>query len=230
MNKQKMKNQRRIAIITGISLILMALIAIFSIGYAYTQFDNPEQSEFLKNNILQNRGLYQSMLLGILVIIILDFIVSYTLYKYFVGDHQKMSMVSGIIRAIYTLIFAVATYYLTKNLNTSELTNQIASSNYQKFQTIWNSGLVVFGFHIILIGWLMKLHRKIPKILWYITFVAGVSYVITSFLKVVSPDSEMVETLIMALALPMTIGELGLAIWLWIKGGKETRIENETSR
>ena len=225
-----MKNQRRIAIITGISLILMALVAIFSIGYAYTQFDNPEQSELLKNNILQNIGLYQSMLIGILIIIILDFIVSYTLYKYFEKDHQKLSLLSGIIRAIYTLIFVVATYFLTKNLNTGELTNQIASSNYQKFQTIWNSGLVVFGFHIILIGWLMKLHRKIPKILWYITLVAGISYVITSFLKVVSPDSEMVETLIMVLALPMTIGELGLAIWLWIKGGKETRIKNETSR
>lgn len=230
MNKQKMKNQRRIAIITGISLTLMALIAIFSIGYAYTQFDNPEQSEFLKDNILQNRGLYQSMLFGILVIIILDFIVSYTLYKYFEEDHQKMSMVSGIIRAIYTLIFVIATYYLTKNLNTNELTNQIASSNYQQFQTIWNSGLVVFGFHIILIGWLMNLHRKIPKILWYITLVAGISYVITSSLKVVIPDSEMVKTLIMVLALPMTIGELGLAIWLWFKGGKETRIKNETSR
>lgn len=216
-----MKNQRRIAIITGISLLLMTIVAIFSIGYAYTQFDNQEQSEFLKENIIQNRGLYQSMLIGILIIIILDFIVSYTLYKFFEKDHQKMSMVSGIIRAIYTLIFVIATYYLTKNLNTNELTNQIARSNYQQFQIIWNSGLVVFGFHIILIGWLMKLHRKIPKILWYITLLAGISYVVTSFLKVFSPDSELVKNLIMILALPMTIGELGLAIWLLIKGGKK---------
>ena len=66
-----MNNQRRIAIITGTSLILMAIVAIFSIGYANTQFDNPEQTEFLKDNILQNTGLYQSMLIGILIIIIL---------------------------------------------------------------------------------------------------------------------------------------------------------------
>ena len=72
----------------------------------------------------------------------------------------------------------------------------------------------------------MKLHNKIPKILWSITLLAGVSYMITSFLKVVSPDSEFVETLIMILALPMTIGELGLAIWLWIKGGKGTTPKN----
>ena len=221
-----MKNQRRIAIITGISLVLMAIFGIFSLGYAYTQFDNPEQSEFLKDIILANMGLYQSMLIGILIIIILDFIVSYTLYKYFENDNKKMSLLSGIIRVIYTLIFVIATYYLTKNLNTNELTNQKVISNYHQFQTIWNSGLVIFGFHIILIGWLMKLHHKIPKILWSITLLAGVSYMVTSFLKVVSPDSEFVETLIMILALPMTIGELGLAIWLWIKGGKGTTPKN----
>lgn len=221
-----MKNQRRIAIITGISLVLMAIFGIFSLGYAYTQFDNPKQSEFLKDIILANIGLYQSMLFGILIIIILDFTVSYSLYKYFEKDNKTMSLLSGIIRVIYTLIFVIATYYLTKNLNTNELTNQTVTYNYQQFQTIWNSGLVIFGFHIILIGWLMKLHRKIPKILWSITLLAGVSYMITSFLKVVSPDSELVETLIMILALPMTIGELGLAIWLWIKGGKETTIKN----
>ena len=143
-----MKNQRRIAIITGISLVLMAIFGIFSLGYAYTQFDNPEQSEFLKDIILANMGLYQSMLIGILIIIILDFIVSYTLYKYFENDNKKMSLLSGIIRVIYTLIFVIATYYLTKNLNTNELTNQKVISNYQQFQTIWNNGLVIFGFHI----------------------------------------------------------------------------------
>ncbi len=171
IRKIKMNNQRRIAIITGTSLILMAIVAIFSIGYAFTQFDNPEQTEFLKDNILQNTGLYQSMLIGILIIIILDFIVSYTLDKYFEEDHQKMSLISGIIRAIYTMILVIATYYLTKNLTTNELTNQIASSNYQQFQTIWNSGLVVFGFHIILIGWLMKQHRHI--LYGYIFFKSG---------------------------------------------------------
>lgn len=225
-----MMNQRRIAIITGISLLLMAIVAGFSIGYAYTKFDNPEQFEFLKDTIVQNRGLYQSMLIGILIIIILDFTVSYTLYKYFEDDHKKMSIVSGIIRAIYTVIFGIATYYLTKNLNTNELTNQIANSNFQQFQTIWNSGLVVFGFHILLVGFLMKLHMKIPKILWYITLIAGISYVVVSLLKLGSPNSQMVKTLVIILALPMTIGELGLAIWLLIKGGKETRKRNETSR
>jgi hypothetical protein len=61
---------------------------------------------------------------------------------------------------------------------------------------------------------------KIPKILWYITLVAGISYVIVSLSKLESPNSEMVKNLEMILALPMVVGELGLAVWLLVKGGK----------
>ena len=213
--------QRKAAKITGVALLTMTIIAIFSIGYAYDQFDRPEQLEWLKNNITQNIGLYYSMLTGILLIIILDFIVSYTLYKYFEEDKRKLALLSGIIRAIYTVIFGIATYFLTKNVNTNELSNQIIKSNFEQFQTIWNCGLVIFGFHILLIGYLMKVNREIPNILSYITIIAGISYMLTSLLKLEVPNSQLVNTLVMILALPMTIGELGLAIWLLIKGGKK---------
>lgn len=201
----------------------MAIVAVFTIAYAYAEFDKLGEIELLTNNILHKKGLYLGMLSGFLVIILLDFIVSYTLYKYFEDDHKKMSAVSGLIRTAYTIIFVFATYFLTKNITTNELTNQLTKSNFEQFQTIWNVGLVVFGFHILLIGYLMKLHLKIPKILWYITLIAGVSYIVVSLLKLTSPNSELVSIFVMMMALPMTIGEMGLAIWLLIKGGKETK-------
>lgn len=194
----------------------MTIVAIFSIGFAYGEFSVSEKLDV----IIRKNNLYIAMISGIFIIIILDFIVAYTLYKFFEVDNKKIAITSGIIRAIYTVIFGFATYYLAINLNTNELTNEIADSNFNLFQTIWNSGLVVFGFHIILIGYLMKLHMKIPKILWYITLIAGISYVVLSSLKLGSPNSELVKNLELVLALPMTIGELGLAIWLLIKGGK----------
>jgi len=50
-------SQRRIAIITGTSLLLMAIVAWFLLGYAYPEFDKPEG---LKKNILYNTVLYYS--------------------------------------------------------------------------------------------------------------------------------------------------------------------------
>lgn len=218
-----MTNRRRTAILTGTALILMAIVAIFSIGYAYPQFDNPELNEFLQENILQKNDLYYSMLIGIFIIIILDFIVSYSLYKYFEEDHKLISLTSGIIRVLYTVIFSVATFHLTKNLFADQLTNEMVRSNFEQFQTIWNSGLVVFGLHILMLGFLMKLHRKIPGILWSITMIAGISYSLVSSLKLGGANTELVTGLNMILALPMIIGEIGLAVWLLIVGGKEKK-------
>ncbi|MBI9068720.1 MAG: DUF4386 domain-containing protein [Salinivirgaceae bacterium] len=223
-------NKRRIAIITGLSIILMAIVAGFSVGYAFAEFNLPDQIDFLKENILANQGLYRNMLIGILIILILDLLVSYTLYVYFKDDNRKISIISGGLRIIYTLIFGIATFYLTKNINLNDLTNQTINTNFQLFQSIWNGGLVFFGFHILLIGFLMKLHEKIPSILWYLTLIAGVSYVIVHLLKLTSLNSEIVSTLEMILMLPMTIGELGLAIWLLVKGGREKIIVSKTSR
>lgn len=202
-------------------MLLMAIVGGYSVGYAYGELYKPEQIEALKDHILQNQGLYQGMIYGILIVLILDLIVSYTLYKYFEKDHKKMSLISGLIRVGYTVVFGIATYHLAQNLNTDVLTNETANANFLRFETIWNSGLVVFGIHIVLIGVLMKLHKRIPKILWYITLLAGVSYVVVHLLKLGSSNSEMVSNIEMILALPMALGELGLAVWLLIKGGKK---------
>ncbi len=223
-------SKRKIAIITGISLFLMAIIAGFSIGYAYSEFHQPAEIDFLKDKILNNLELYQAMLIGILIILILDLLVSYTLYKYFENDNKKLSMVSSAIRIIYTAIFGIAVLFLSKNLSSSEITNQIIASNYQNFQSIWSAGLMIFGVHIILIGVLMKLHQGIPKFLWYLTLFAGISYMLVHLLKLADFNSQFVRSLEMILAIPMALGELGLATWLLFKGGKVNNVKNETNR
>ena len=220
--------KRQLALITGWALILMAIVAAFSIGYAFAEFNLSGQIDSLKENLLVNQGLYRNMLMGILIIIILDLLVSYTLYVYFKDDNKKISLISGGLRITYTLIFGLATFYLSKNLNINELTNQTINTNFQLFQSIWSGALIVFGFHILLIGFLMKLHKRIPKILWYLTLIAGVSYVVVHLLKLTIGDSEFVSTLEMILALPMAIGELGLAVWLLIKGGRENKTRQHT--
>jgi hypothetical protein len=216
-------NKRHIALVTGWSLIIMAVISGFSFGYAFPKLYQPTQIDLLKGIILSDLGLYRNMLIGIMIILLLDLLVSFTLYNYFKTDNKKLAFISGVFRGIYALIFGIAAFYLMKNLRINELTNQVASTNYNLFQTIWNCGLIIFGVHLFLIGILMKIHKRIFKILWYMIIIAGISYIILHILKVTIPDSDFVRILNMVLTLPMAIGELGLAIWLVIKGGKENK-------
>lgn len=214
-------SKRNLAKITGWLLILMALVAGFSFGYAYPVFYNSDQLDLLQNNLIQNINLFQSMLISVLIIALLDLVVSYTLYRYFEDDNRNVSLVAAILRIIYTIVFGAAIFCLTKNLNPSELSNDLIVKNFNLFQFLWSIGLILFGAHLFLIGYLMKIHNRIPKVLWYLTLIAGASYIVVHFLKLITTQSDIVSNLEMSLALPMAIGELGLAVWFTIKGGKE---------
>jgi len=121
-----MNRQRINAIMTGYSLILMAVVAGFSIGYAFPKFFDVNQLEITHSNLSGNLQLYLSMLIGIVLIIILDILVSWTIYQFFKNDNKKVAIMSFILRIIYAAIFGVATYFLFANLgqgNNNELLN-----------------------------------------------------------------------------------------------------------
>jgi len=213
--------KRKIAVATGICLLLMAIIAGYSIGYAYPEFYQQAHLELSLANFKGKQALYKNMLLGILIILILDFLVSYSLYKYFENESKALAKLAGVVRIIYTVIFAIATWFLVKNLRATDLTNEMVNLNFEQFQAAWNGGLIVFGFHVLLVGWLMILHRTIPKVLYILTLFAGFCYIVLHVLKLACPDLSIITNLEMILALPMAAGELGLAIWFLVKGGKQ---------
>ncbi len=213
-------NKRRLAILTGVLLITMALIAAYSVGFAFPKFYQSGQTGSLQQNILSNLPLYSNMLIGILLIILLDLLVSVTLFRFFIDDNYRISMAAMILRVTYSVIFGFAATFLLKNLNVNQLSNEQLNANYLSFETIWNAALMLFGFHLFLIGILMKLHQRIPKILCYLACFAGLSYFFLHIFKLVIPGAGWVALLGMILGLPMALGELALAIWLIIKGGK----------
>ena len=216
-----MNNNRTIAKLAGWSIILMAVVAGFSFGFAFPKIFNPAQIDAYQTNLTVNVQLYTYMLIGILIVLVLDVVVSWTLYLYFKNDNRKIALLSGVLRIVYTVIFGIATYYLARNLASPDYNNEIITENYNSFQTIWSFGLIVFGVHLLVIGVLMKLHKRIPAFLWCLTIIAGASYMLVHGLKTTMPQlTELTTTLNNILGLPMALGELALAIWLLIKGGK----------
>lgn len=211
-------NPRKSALTSGWALIVMAILAAYSIGFALAEFDL-SQVEGLRDHLQSRVGLYRSMLGGIVAILLLDLLVSYTLYEFFKKDHRILSTISSSIRVIYTLVFAFAASHLLKNTGL-DMTDAAIRENITAFMHTWYIGLVIFGFHILLIGILMKLHQGIPNILWILALIAGLSYILVHLLEIYSPELPALNTLTTILAAPMAIGELGLAIWLVVKGGR----------
>ncbi len=214
-----MNSLRVHAVLTGGALIIMGIVAGYYIGYNLPLFSNNTGIE-LGNHLTG----YKEVLLGLVITIILDFIVSYTFYKFFAPTDKYLSKISGIIRLVYSVIFSIAAYFLFENLAHQSLTDFQIQQNFYWFQTVWVFGLSLFGIHIILLGVLSKKHGGIPKWLWITTLIAGFSYTIVSILKLIYPGSSSVEAIEMILALPMAIGELSLAFWLLVKGGMKLKV------
>ena len=68
--------------------------------------------------------------------------------------------------------------------------------------------MVFFGFTLLSVGYLIRHSAYLPWVLGSLIQIAGVSYVVNSFLLLVAPDVANI-----ALLVPAFVGELSLALW-----------------
>jgi hypothetical protein len=85
-------------------------------------------------------------------------------------------------------------------------------------------GLVFFGFTLLGVGYLIRHSGYLPWILGALVQMAGVSYVLNSFLLLIVPDLASIVLLV-----PAFIAELSLALWLIIRGVDESHWEQRVS-
>ena len=89
------------------------------------------------------------------------------------------------------------------------------------FMAIWSFGLSIFGLHLGVLGYLVMKSGYVPKALGLLLLIAGLCYVGTSSAQLLLPSyGDYKTTVDMILGAPMALGELGLAVWLVIRGGK----------
>lgn len=215
-----MTSKRTNALITGYSLLLMAVIAGFALGYAYPTFNPANQSDLASQLMSQHRLLYELMLVAMIMIAVLDVIVSWTLFQYFIDENHPLSLIASLLRVVYTILFGWAILFLYKNLS-PETDYASIRHHFSSFETIWSTGLMVFGAHLFAVAMLMRQHQRIPIWIWNLTLIAGVSYFAIHLIKLTLPYSEnLIDYLNKILGLPMALGEICLALWLVVKGGR----------
>jgi len=134
---------------------------------------------------------------GIGIIIILDIIVALALYSFLKPANQRLSLWTAVFRIVYALIFVVAL---------------IKMPDLDAFNYVWERGLLVFGFHLLLLGLLTIQAKYVPKWIGYLVLIASAGYIIDS-LGVFWGYSWQI-------GIYTFIGELVFMLWLLIKGRK----------
>jgi len=218
------KKEKTAGLVAGISLIVMAIAAGFSYGFVQNKLVN-ESVEITMRNLVENKSLFFAGLAGWAVIFVTDFIVSVALYIFFKTTSKRISLVTSFIRIIYTLVLGLAILQLISII--PELTNTEAateiSSHFASFEKIWSAGLIIFGFHLIGLGYLSIKSKFIRVFLAYLLYIAGVSYVLIHTAKQFTLFSHLlIDSAERILSLPMALGEILLAFWLIYNGLKRT--------
>ena len=227
---------RKAALVAGLSILLMAILAGFAYGFVLQSLVIPNDAPLTVHNIRASMMLFRAGICSFLIVLILDVLVAWALYVFFEQENKNLSMLAALLRLVYSTILGVALLNLifvvlllsgTNDLAIFEVSqlNAIVSLFLKAFNSIWSIGLVVFGCHLFVLGYLAFTSVYISKIFGVLLIIASVCYITSNFANLLLPNYEKYKAIVeLFISLPMIVGELGFGLWLLFKGGKASKI------
>jgi Domain of unknown function (DUF4386) len=213
------------ALIAGIGLLIMVIAAPFAELYVFPKLVIPNNAAETAKNIIVNKALFTSAIFGYLITFICDLLVAWALYVLLKPVNKKLSLLAAWFRWVYTGIALVALLNLVtvlRLLNTSDTLSSLQSDqlytqvmlSLSGFRTQWHFGLLFFGIHLGLLGYLVIRSKYIPGILGVLLIIAGLGYLLTSLKPFLFPDINL------DFAEYTFYGELIFMLWLLIMGAR----------
>ncbi|MFE7374012.1 DUF4386 domain-containing protein [Bacillus cereus] len=217
--------ERKYPLFAGTSLLVMAFIAFFSYGFVHGNLVVQGDASATLHNIQTSNALFKAEIFGWIIIFITDILAAWALYFFLKPIHASISLLAAWLRLMYTAILGGAIFNLILALLLSK--NTIANPEaytmlfLNAFEYIWSVGLIIFGLHLFALGYVVFLSKQIPKFISILLFIAAIGYMLIHVMNTMFPQYDTMISIIQVLfQLPMIAGELGLAIWLLLKGGK----------
>ena len=135
--------------------------------------------------------------------------------------HTKSYWFSQITQIIH--LFKIVPILLLDNIITDQPAFSDTLSNLQLFDKIWSIGLIVFGLHLIGLGYLSIKSKSVPKLLGYLLYFGGISYTLLhTSIQLSLFNTKTLNTIENILALPMALAEILLAFWLLYNGFRKS--------
>lgn len=229
-NHNQNNMQKKSAIITGVALLIMTIAAFFAQGFVHSSLVASGEAITTLKNIQSNRLLFDLEIMGWMIIIITDLVVTWGFYIFLKPFHQAYALLGGWFRLLYTAILSIAVSHLiiaSRIVRESLFSGEInvmamqVMGSITAFEAIWSFGLIIFGLHLIIVGIVAMKTDQIPKFISILLVLGGFSYSLIHGMYGFIPQLDNVTSLLeMILMVPMFVGEIGFGIWLLVKGRK----------
>jgi hypothetical protein len=206
---------RQAGFVAGIGYLLLSILAGFGNYGVVQRLVTTGNAAKTANTIMDSKGLFLIGIGSLAAVVVLDVIVALALLKFFNPVGKRFSLLAAGLRIVYAAVFAVAIAHLAGVLTVLGNANQ-AQQGIDAFNTIWNTGLALFGLHLLVIGYLAYKSGYVPRWLGIVVAIAGFGYL---FDGVATALSLGLTTKVASITF---IGEVVFLVWLLVKGRRVT--------
>ena len=226
-------SQRKVALIAGIGLLVMAVLAPLARFGVLQNLVVPEDAAATVNNIIASEGLFRVAIAALLVVTFLDILVAWALYVLLRPVNAALALLVGWLRLVAPAVFAVA---LANLLDVAQLVGGSDGASLQpvqvqaqvmasiaSFDNGWDMSLAIFGLHLLGLGYLLFRSADFPRFLGLLVVIAGCGYLADTFTRILVPDFGFTFSEF------TFVGEALLIFWLFLRAIKGFPSESESS-
>lgn len=227
-----MISNKIIAKIAGIGYLIIFITGIFSNFFILENLIVSGDATSTFNNFQNNDSLFRIGIFGFIIMVIFDVVLTWALYILLLHVNKNISLLSGWLRLVNCAVFAIALFSLfdvLQFLSGAEYLNAFSADqlysqvmlSLSSFNYTWLIGLVFFGLHLLVLGYLIFKSEYIPTFIGILLVIAGAGYLVDSFANFLLPNyADYKDIFMMIVLVPGIIGELSLTFWLLFKGNK----------
>jgi hypothetical protein len=205
---------RRASLTAGLGLALMAVLAAFGVFGATAPLITEGDAAQTAQDILGASALFRWGVVCLIVVVVLDVVVAAALLTLFEPVNRGMAVTAAWFRVAYASVYLVAILQLVLALDLLDEPEQ-AMRAIDAYQAIWLVGLILFGVHLLLVGYLSYRSGFMAKIFGVLLVVAGLGYVVDGFAAVLRPGPTA------SIAQFTFLGEVALMVWLLVVGRRK---------
>jgi hypothetical protein len=215
-------SRRGAALVAGWGILLLAALAAFGnlvIVQGLVADGNAAQTS---TDIAASEGSFRLGVVALYAVVALDVLVAWALLEVFRPVNQALSRLAAWFRLAYAVVFLVAIAQLagiphllsTRNSGvfSPQQVDAMALAKVETFTDIYMAALVLFGAHLLLLGYLTYVTPQMPRLVGILLAIAGLGYAVDTVAAVLTTGSPIVVSTFTFL------GEFLLAVWLLVRG------------
>jgi hypothetical protein len=221
----KMNSIQKTARITGILILLLVVIAPFSMLYVPSTLIVPGDATATANQMFAGEGLFRLAMASDALVFLIEIALCALLYTLLKPVNKTLSLVAAFARLAMTVIQGVnllnyalvllllggagyLTVFTPEHLHALVL---LFLNAHESVVVIWG---LAFALHLLIAGYLVYQSGYLPRIVGGLLLIAGVCYFIQSFGNLLLPQYKAQWATIGLLS----IVEIALPLWLLVKG------------